>query len=181
MNLLITIISLFILGLFLINQHIKNRRRIYILELSSCYDAIEFFFVKNNITLDKGRIDLLKVYKRYVANPELLDIQVLLAIKKIAEKTGHLNDSIDWHKKATRDLPKDFYALSKDFDVITDKIIRLSEYKPDFIWYIFRRVLANSFRLKLRVQKAVKRVQKDKLFIYRNEDAISYYGMKMSA
>lgn len=177
MNIILLISSLVILFIFIIGQVIKYMRFTHINGMRSVYDKMEMHFVKNNVVLKKDYIELLKVFKNFVVNPDFLDIQMLALSKIASDKSGKLKGDTDWFDKTLNSLGSDFNQLFKEFDKHSNKVIDLSVWKPDFLFFAIR-ILLKYFILSR--AKSITTLKFEYTFIKNNEGAIAYSGMKMA-
>jgi hypothetical protein len=178
MNILLTILSILFVGIFIIIQLQKQRREKLALDLMLIYEEMEMFFLKNEIPLKNDYIELLKTHKNLVVNPDFLDIQTLLLTKIAAEKKGHLKNEINWFRKTLEALPSEFIDIHYRFNNKADKIIQLSCFKPDFLFFTFKIIMVNFFKGK--VTNILQRVREEREFILHNESSIVNAGIKMA-
>lgn len=177
MNLALTLISVIVLLFFVINQYIKYKRFKYISNLNVIYEKMEMHFVNNDIILKRDYVELLKIFKNFTVNPEYLDIQILLLFKIASEKNGSLKKDSLWFDRTLNSLDKNFQDIFEEFDDVTNKIINVSYLKPDFIYFIFKHLIKYKINSKTNsVTKFLKELQ----FVKRNDEVISYSGMKLS-
>lgn len=177
MNLLLTLISLFILLILAFGQYIKSKRFEYVNNINIIYDKMEMHFVKKNIHLNKDYIDLLKTFKRFCVNPEYLDIQILLLQKLLAEKKGVLKKDSSWFDDTLNSLGDEFKEIFEEFDKSTNEIITLSIFKPDFVFFITKYYITSVVSEKA---YSIKKLYKEVTYVFNNEEAISYSGMKLN-
>mgnify|MGYP005995922567 CR=1 FL=1 len=174
MNLLLVFISIIVLSLFVISKVIGYRRLSYINKLNSIYEEMEMVFVRRNIILKNDYIEFLKVFKNLSINPRYLDIQILLLIKMKTE-SSKFKDNSKWFNETLESLPKEFNSLFIEFNSYSDKIIKLSFYKPDFILFLFKLLRIQMFN---RGVNSYKKLIKEFKFALRNEEVLSYTDMK---
>ncbi|ASV29843.1 hypothetical protein [Maribacter cobaltidurans] len=177
MNIVLLISSLIILIVFIVGQIIKYKRFTHINAMKSIYDEMEMHFVTNKIILKKDYIELLKVFKNLSVNPDFLDIQMLALSKIAADKSGKLKDDRDWFDKTLNSLDNKFHELFLRFDYNSNKVIDLSFWKPDFVFFAIRMLIMYFF---LSRAKSLAKLKFEYNFIKNNEGAISYSGMKMA-
>lgn len=179
MNLLLALVSPVILYFFINYQRIKVQRKEHKANLVSIYSKMEMFFIKEKIHLNKDYKDFLKIFKNLSVNPGFLDIQVLLAIKISAEKKGILKQDKEWFDKTLNSLGEDFKLLNTEFDEHTDEILRLSVFKPEFIFFVSRKYIINSFKEGIVSPVKFFLKQSSYRYIKNNEQALTFTGMKM--
>jgi len=174
MNLLLVLISITVLSLFIVGKIIRYRRLSYINNLNSIYEEMEMIFVRKNIILKNDYIEFLKVFKNLSINPSYLDIQILLLIKMKTESSKFKNNS-KWFNETLESLPKEFNSLFIKFNSYSDKIIKLSFYKPDFVLFLLRLIRVQIFKSGV---NSYKKLLKEFRFALRNEEVLSYTDMK---
>lgn len=176
MNITLTILGVLLLLFFGLNQYLKYKRFKYVNQMSIIYDKMEMHFVRNKVTPKKDYLEFLKIFKNIIVNSEFLDIQVLLLLKAVSEKQGKLDKDHKWYNKVQNELGVEFLKLSNEFDYYSTEIIKLSLYKPDFMFFYARKTLQY---LIFSGTKRMNQFFKDLEFVKRNEEVIVYSGLKL--
>ena len=162
MNVFLTLLSLVTISYFGIYQFLKYKRFKAVNRMVIVYDKIEMFFIKNKIHLTCDYIEFLKLFKNLTVNPEYLDVQVLILHKIAAENKGILKTNANWFNKILDSLGPDFLEIFDEFDASSNKVIKMSFYKPDFL--VFRFQLIVKYRLGLSI-KSFKTFLSDSKFV----------------
>lgn len=176
-NIILVILSFVAVVVFVFNKIIKYKRFSYVNNLNIVYERMEMFFIRNDILLKNDYIELMKVFKNLTANPEYLDIQILLAHKIASEKLGRLKEDTQWFDRTLKSLGPDFDKIFIDFDKNTNEIIKISFYKPDFLFFILKVIILQTITSGA---KTLKSVISDLHYAKANDEAISYSGMKLN-
>lgn len=177
MNNVLLIVSLAVIIIAIPRILLRYKRFKHGLKLESVYEEMEMFFVRKGIPLRTRYIELLKIHKNIVVNPELLDIQLLLLIKKSTEKHGTLSGTKEWYAETVESLGPDFIHLVRLFNEHSDKLISYSFFKPDFVWFTLRLLVTNM------VTKRVSKIREDIKYAFENEAPLLKAGrdMRMAA
>ena len=172
MNLFLSIISIAVVLIVIKLRIISNQRRINISQLSSVYDKMEMHFIKQNIRPSNENLKFLEFHSFMVSNPSFLDVQVLIAVSIISKKKGDkIIKTKSWYDTKLDHFGDDFIKLYDEFDNISNRIIDLSMYKPSFVLFAIKCLIANAFKNGL--QTFVK-FKEEISFVRNNEQVISH-------
>ena len=166
MNILLTTLSALFIIIAIPSIILRYKRFKYETKLSGVYERMEMYFVRKEIPINNKYMELLRVHKNVVVNPELLDIQLLLLIKMSAEKAGKLQVTRSWYKETIESLDKDFEKLLLEFNVYSDKILVLSILKPDFLLFTLRLVVNRT------VNRSIQSLKNEVRFVIDNEASL---------
>ena len=96
---------------------------------------MELNFIRNSKNLTNDEIRFIKVYKQISTNPELLDVHLLL-ISKFESNDKKLTDNKVWFDAMFNQQDEDFKSLVASFDLVANKLIRLSLYNSSFLFFV---------------------------------------------
>lgn len=179
MNVLLIILSVVFIICFVISQSIKYHRFTKISNMNKIYDEMEFYFVKNEIILSNNHIELLKRFKNLVVNPDYLDIKFLISIQIAMEKNNSdFKSEIDFFDKTMKTMGEEFTNLFNEFDENANDIIRLSIYKPDFIYFTIK--ILTIHILKNKLKNPISKIIQDYNTAINHEESIAYSYKKMN-
>ncbi len=175
MNALLTILSLIGFLIFFVYAYLDISRKRAIFQMQRLVDNFEFYLI-NQGGINKDEIfQLLTTMKRISANPESLDIQILIMSKKVAEVEGNLSRDLILVDKAINGLNDDLLKIYNDFNTEADRIIGMSLLKPDFIFFILPLLFSAFFKYGTKtVAKAIKEYK----FLLSNDEAVIYSGLR---
>ncbi len=143
MVIMFAILSLLVFAVFF-NIHLNILRTQNHEKMSVIYDRMEFVIAKENIKVDNDIIRYLMGHKRVVVNSEYADIQVLSAIC-LSMKKNELNKCISDYNRMIKKCPGNLLELGKEFDSYLIKSIKLSRYKPDYLFFLIRNTLYSRY------------------------------------
>ena len=176
MNLTLFILSIIVLSVFIINRIIYLNRTKHITNMSLAYSKMETYLVENNIILNNDKLRFMTIFKNLIINPDFLDIQILLLTKIAVEKSGNLKNNSIWFNDILTNLGPDFEMHFKEFDKSADKLVKLSIYKPDFLYFLCKQIIKNTLSNGVR---AFDKMRKEFKFIQDNDEVLSYTSMNL--
>lgn len=144
MNFIIAFISVLSVSYLMISYFKRQQKYMLSKKLSTLFDEMELNFIKNSKNLTNEEIRFIKVYKQISTNPELLDVHLLL-ISKFESNDKKLTDNKVWFDAMFNQQDEDFKSLVANFDLIANKLIRLSLYNSSFLFFVLRIFLAYLF------------------------------------
>jgi len=173
MNIVLLIISLGFIIFLSISQFLNYKKFKHQQRLKSVYDEMEMFFYKKNIKINNDYVEVLKIFKNIAVNSDLLDIRILMLLKAMQEKKGQeLENKRLWFDKTISSLPEDFKEYIKKFDLHSNKLIDLSLFKFEFLYYILKVFISEFFKTKFLTVN--KKFTIDYQYVKRNEEIITY-------
>lgn len=147
--------------------------------MNRIYDEMEFYFVKNQISISNNHIELLKRFKNLIVNPDFLDVKFLISIQIAMEKNKtDFKSEIDFFDKTMRTMGDEFNSLFTEFDKNANDIIKLSLYKPDFIYFTFKILILHT--LKHKFKNPITKMIQDYNTAINHEESIAYSYQKMN-
>jgi len=176
MNLILLISSLIVLLFFLYSQYLKYKRFEHINNMCRVYGKMEMHFIENNIILKNDYIEFLKIFKNLCVNPDYLDIQVLVLTKIASEKKGSIEDSSEWFENVLKALGDEYKILFDEFDFHSKKVVKLSFFRPDFIWFLTKMVISVLIYSGF---KSLFNIKKDFEYAQENDEILTYTGMNL--
>ncbi|MCW8309892.1 hypothetical protein K7A41_01505 [Sphingobacterium sp. InxBP1] len=132
MNILLTFLSLCLLGAALYKTIKIQRMELLRRKLVSNYDKIELYILKNKRYLSKEDLLFLNVNKNIAVNPKFLDIEVMIAIQRKMKKNKVKVDS-SWYPKYIESNGEDLKKLMDDYYKNQIQITFLSAIKIKYI------------------------------------------------
>ncbi len=103
--------------------------------LDLVYDKMELSIVQYNVELDNSVKRYLTGFKSYLVKREMADIRVMLAIKKLIPAT-EWEELIKANDKLKSKLPEPILELEAEFGKIIQKLITISIFTTDFLFYL---------------------------------------------
>ncbi|WP_321287840.1 hypothetical protein [uncultured Sunxiuqinia sp.] len=137
---IITVISGLALLWLIAYLRIKRTRVVLINDLRVIYSKIETQVIVEKVRPDNKLVNLLKGYKNMLKNPDLADIQVMVALSMMLPK----HKAKKWrlhHEKYMAAMPQSVRELDTEFDLVIRKLINMSMLKPDFILFAIKMLL----------------------------------------
>ena len=135
MNFIIAFISVLLVSYLMISYYKRQQKYMLSKKLSTLFDEMELNFIKNSKNLTNEEIRFIKIYKQISTNPELLDVHLLL-ISKFESNDKKLTDNKVWFDAMFNQQDEDFKSLVASFDLVANKLIRLSLYNSSFLFFV---------------------------------------------
>jgi hypothetical protein len=178
MNIFLVVLSLIFIICFIVSQSIKYNRFVKINNMNKIYDEMEFYFIKNKITISNNHVELLKRFKNLVVNPDFLDIKFLISIQNAMGKNNNdFKSEIDFFDNTMKTMGNEFIKLFNEFDSNANDIIRLSAFKPDFILFTLKVLILHILQYKFK--NPIAKIIQDYKTAINHEESIAYSYQKM--
>lgn len=129
------ILFILIISIIAFRTHLRNKRIKLVCEMDALYDKMTLYIAKNHIKPDKKLLQWMKGHKNIIVNYEFADIQIYL-IYFFSVKPDTLKQRSNDCKAYEKSLPQDLVDLSNQISVRVLKLVRLSKWKPDFVWFL---------------------------------------------
>lgn len=168
MQIFLLIVSVLALSLFINSKVIKYKRFKATLALRSSYDKMELFIIRNKIKLNTEKVNLLKTFKNLSVNPSFLDLQLLILTKVRQEKRGYLETDEKSFNNSLEKMPDGFMDIFIEFNHNTETILKLSIWKPRFIFFALRAIILSG----------VVSIHKNYKYVSKKEEVVTYSGIK---
>lgn len=179
MNILLIILSIIFVVCFFISQIIKYNRFTKINNMNRIYDDMEFYFVKNEITLSNNHIELLKRIKNLVVNPDFLDIKFLISVQIVMERRKNdIKNEIDFFDTTLESMGEEFIKMFDEFNSNANDMIKLSTLKPDFLYFTIKVLIIHLFKSKFK--NPITKIKEDYNTAINHEESIAYSYQKMN-
>lgn len=175
MNVILIIISFLFLFYFLVSYFKKQKKELLYKKLNATYDKLEYLYIKDKTHLDNNDIKFLKLFKNISVNPEFLDIQILLLSKRTLEKQDKNTESKSlWFRNIIENQNDDFKETLYEFNKVSDKLITISFYNSEFVFYILKCLGVLLFHYGIfKFNKGTNKLKSDIKFSYNNEHILA--------
>lgn len=155
---MITIVLLIFLLWIFLYSYLRTRRIIELNKLNALYDEMEFYCVKNQVVISNNVINYLRGYKNIVINPQYADIQMILGFLITSDKKK-LERFQNEYNELLKTIPNGLKAKGEAFEIVYHRLVRLSYFKIDFVWFFITQVIwgviFNSFSEKYKALKTL--------------------------
>jgi hypothetical protein len=141
----LTICAAIIAGIiYLVREHIINKKTIYFNELISIYDSMEIYMLKNKLLPTNELLSFLKSFKYLVVNREFADIKIMLKLELMTSQKRKEENAMRF-VTIKKSIHPELLLISQDFYRVYDKLIILSMFNFKFVFFVARVLFVSKY------------------------------------